>query len=407
MSQDFSADSRSARPAWLRSGRRRGRIAAVGAVVALVGATLVGCGSDSDTGGDAEVTDSGSSSLSADAQAALDAAYAGLGSDLSNLPAVTPKEGVNFYVISCGQSVSSCSAPTEAMMDAAKTAGWSAHMADGKLSPDGFAAAIRQAIAGGADVIVPVGFDCQAAQAAFQEAKKAGITIVGGGGPDDCSPKLWDSERLWLDGYTGEQMWGTFGQFAADWAFGQVGGEVKAITLTASTNSWGPWITTGFDDQLKKLGNSTVEQNIDISDPETADGSFIQKVTTALLAHPDVNVLQVPVGGWLTSGLYQAIVSSGRQDLTIVVGGQSDESVMDLIRKGSDNGLTLGAIPQAQTWGAWGSIDTAIRVLAGQDPVEIGEQIQAVDADHNLPDSGPYDGSVDWKSAFLTSWGKA
>ncbi|MGC4108956.1 MAG: hypothetical protein QM747_00675 [Nocardioides sp.] len=100
---------------------------------------------------------------------------------------MTPKSGVNFYVISCGQSVSTCSAPTEDMMEAAKAAGWSAHMADGKLSPDGFAAAIRQAIAGGANVIVPIGFDCMAAQAAFKEAKDAGITIIGGGGPDDCS----------------------------------------------------------------------------------------------------------------------------------------------------------------------------------------------------------------------------
>jgi ribose transport system substrate-binding protein len=405
MSQDFSADSRPARPTWLRSGRRAGKLAAVGAVVALAGTTLVACGSSSNSSNSA--SDTKSSNVSAAAKEALATAYKGLGSDLANLPAVTPKAGVNFYVISCGQSVSSCAAPTQAMMDAAKAAGWSAHMADGKLSPDGFAAAIRQAIAGGANVIVPVGFDCQAAQAAFQEAKKAGITVVGGGGPDDCKPSLWASERPWVSGYTGVQEWNTFGKFGADWAFGQTGGEVKAITLTASTNSWGQWITDGFNAELKKLGNSKVEQNIDISDPETADGSFVQKVTTALLAHPDVNVLQVPVGGWLNAGLYQAIVSSGRKNLTIVVGGQSDASTMDLIRKGTQNGIKLGATPQAQEWGAWGSIDTAIRVLAGQKPVDIGEEIQAVDATHNLPASGAYQGGIDWKSAFLKSWGKA
>lgn len=405
MSQDLSADKRSARPTWLRSGRRAGKLAAVAAVVALTGTTLVACGSSDSN--NASASDSKSKTISASAQSALDTAYKGLGSDLANLPAVKPKSGVNFYVVSCGQAVSSCSAPTQAMMDAAKAAGWSAHMADGKLSPDGFAAAIRQAIAGGANVIVPVGFDCQAAQAAFEEAKKAGITVVGGGGPDDCKPQLWASERLWVSGYTGVQEWNTFGQYGADWAFGQNGGEVKVITLTASTNTWGQWITDGFNAELKKLGNSTVEQNIDIADPETADGSFVQKVTTALLAHPDVNVLQVPIGGWLNAGLYQAIVSSGRKNLTIVVGGQSDASTMDLIRSGTQNGIKLGATPQAQEWGAWGSIDTAIRVLAGQKPQYIGEEIQAVDADHNLPKSGAYQGSIDWKSAFLTSWGKA
>ncbi|WP_300680935.1 substrate-binding domain-containing protein [Nocardioides sp.] len=406
MSQDLSAESRSEQFTRQHSGRRIGKIAAFGAVIALTGSALVGCGSSDSSGASGGSTPSSASTISPEAQTALDAAYKGLGSDLASVPAVTPKSGVNFYVISCGESVSSCSAPTAAMMDAAKAAGWSAHMADGKLSPDGFSAAIRQAIAGGANVIVPVGFDCMAAQAAFKEAKAAGITVVGVGGPDDCTPKLWASERLWMDGYDSEKMWGSFGTLGADWAYGQTNGSMKAITLTASTNSWGPWITNGFNAEAKKLG-ATIVKNIDIADPETADGSFTQKVTTALLANPDVNVLEVPVGGWLTSGLYQAIVSSGAKNLTIVVAGQTDNSVMDLLRSGTKSGLTLGAATQAQTWGAWGSIDTAIRVLAGQDPIEIGDQIQVVDATHNLPTSGPYDGTVDWKKALLTSWGKA
>ncbi|MGC4108955.1 MAG: hypothetical protein QM747_00670 [Nocardioides sp.] len=131
-------------------------------------------------------------------------------------------------------------------------------------------------------------------------------------------------------------------------------------------------------------------------------------MTTALVAHPDVNTLEVPVGGWLTSGLYQAIVASGRTDLNIIVAGQTDSTTMDLIRnQKSGSTVTLGAITQAQAWGAWGSIDTAIRVLAGEKPVYIGEEMQAVDKTHNLPTSGAYNGSIDWKSAFLKSWGKA
>jgi ribose transport system substrate-binding protein len=401
MSQDLSPHDRTARPSRLCGGRTAAKLAAVGAAVLLAATSLAACGSSSSSsdGG-------GKNTTSPAAKSALATAYKGLGSSLANLPTVKPKSGVNFYVISCGQSVSSCAAPTQAMEDAAKAAGWSAHMADGKLSPDGFAAAIRQAIAGGANVIVPVGFDCQAAQAAFKEAADAGITVVGGGGPDDCKPALWKSERPWLSGYTGVQEWNTFGKYAAAWAYGRNNGKVKAITLTATTNVWGPWITDGFNAELKKLGG-TVETNVNVTDPESADGSFVQKVTTALLAHPDVNVLQVPIGGWLNAGLYQAIISSGRKDLTIVVGGQSDATTLDLIRKGTTNGIKLGATPQAQAWGAWGSIDTAIRVLAGQKPVDIGEEIQAVDATHNLPKSGAYQGSIDWKSAFLKSWGKA
>ena len=379
---------------------RPGRLAALAAVFAMTGATLVGCG------GSSGPTSATTASANPAVQEALAKAYKGIGSDLSDLPAVTPKSGVKFYVISCGQSLSSCTAPTQAMMDAATAAGWSAHMADGKLSPDGFAAAIRQAIAGGANVIVPVGFDCQAAQAAFKEAADAGITIVGGGGPDDCNPPLWKSDRPWLEGYTGPQEWGAFGQYGADWAYGQTDGNLKAVTITATTNPWGQWITDGFNGEVKKLGASTVA-NVNVSDPESADGSYVQKVTTALLAHPEATVLEVPIGSYLTGGLYQAVVSSGRKDLTIIVSGQAGPETTDLIRSGTQNGIKLGAVTQAQAWGAWGSIDTAIRVLAGQKPVDIGEEIQAIDATHNLPKSGPYNGSIDWKSAFLKAWGKA
>ncbi|MFJ9391785.1 sugar ABC transporter substrate-binding protein [Nocardioides sp. NPDC101246] len=369
--------------------------------LAVSSALLASCGSDTGS-----ASPSAKASASSEVDAALDKAYAGLSGDLADLTSVTPKEGVNFYVISCGQSLASCASPTQAMMDAAEAAGWSAHMADGKLSPDGFAAAIRQAVAGGADVIVPVGFDCQTAQAAFKEATDAGIVVVGGGGPDTCDPKLWKSERLWLDGYSAQQQWGAFGQYGADWAYGQTGGDLKAVTITATTNPWGQWITDGFNDEAGKLGG-TIVANVDVTDPESADGSFVQKVTTALLAHPEATTLQVPIGSYLTGGLYQAIVSSGREDLTIVVSGQAGPETTDLIRSGSQNGITLGAVTQAQAWGAWGSIDTAVRVLAGEDPVFIGEEIQAVDSDHNLPESGAYDGSQDWKSAFLKAWGKA
>ena len=69
MSQDFSADSRPARPTWLRSGRRAGKLAAVGAVVALAGTTLVACGSSSNSSNSA--SDTKSSNVSAAAKEAL------------------------------------------------------------------------------------------------------------------------------------------------------------------------------------------------------------------------------------------------------------------------------------------------------------------------------------------------
>jgi ribose transport system substrate-binding protein len=371
------------------------------AVVAVAAALVLGFSAC--TTGDG-TTDSGDGAdLSAEAQAVLDGVYEGVGSDLSNLEPVTPTEGLTFYSVSCGEAVPSCAVNSAAMKTAAESVGWSATIADGKLNPEGFATAIRQAVAGGADVISPVGIGCGVAQAAFQEAVDAGAIIVGGGGVDDCDPKLWASERLWQPDTDPKQQWELFGAQQADYVWGSLDGDVNAIVLNFTTQVWGQWLTDGFSNQLAELGSGEVVETIDISDPETADGSFIQKVTTAILSHPEANALIVPIDGWLANGLAAALVSAGVDEQLVVVGRGGDEPVLDLIRQGGSGvDATIGF---AYEWGAWGSIDTALRVLAGLDPIYVGEPSQAIDAEHNLPDSGAYQGNVDYQALFQAAWG--
>ena len=378
------------------------KFAIVTAVVALA-VTMTACSS----GDDAGTSPTASGSLSAAAEDALARAYQGWGSDLAALEATTPAAGTNFFVMSCGESNVTCHAPAQAMVDAATAAGWNANIVDGKLSPDGFAAAIRQAVAAGANVIVPVGISCSAAQAAFQEAKNAGIVIVGGGGQDDCSPKLWDSERLWLptaDQPTKTGMFGAFGTAQADYVYGRTNGDPKAVVINMTSQGWGQLITDAFTAQLKTLGGGEVLATVDISDPESADGSFIQKVTSALLANPDANALIVPTDAYLVNGLAAAINQAGLADKLTVVGNFGSAAALDMIRSGQP-GITA-TIGDAQDWEAWGSVDTAIRMMNKQDAAYIGQTVQAVDADHNMPASGAYNGAIDWKSKFLSAWGK-
>lgn len=377
---------------------KRTPLASTAALLAASALALSGCSSDDGAAAQTQNTD-----LSAEAQAALDAAFTGISGDLQ-LESVTPKEDVNLYVVSCGEQTPGCSTPTASIVQAAEAIGWNANISDGKLNPEGFSTAIRQAIAADADVIIPVGIGCGVAQAAFQEAKAAGITVIGGGGVDDCDPQLWDSERLWIEGETPESQWRSFGEMQANYLAGQSDNQVKAIVLNFTGQSWGSWITEGFSDKLDELGGGEVVQTVDISDPEQADGSYIQKVSTALLNHPEANALVVPVDGWLATGLAQSIVQSGRDAELLVISRGGDEAVLDLIREG--NAGVDATVGFATRWGSWGSVDTAARILAGQDVAWIGESIQTIDAEHNLPDSGDYDGSLDFESVFLTAWGK-
>ncbi|MFT4306257.1 MAG: substrate-binding domain-containing protein [Microbacterium sp.] len=376
-------------------------IAAVAAVLAL---SLGGC-----------TTDSSSSSSSSDSditeaqQEALDAAYAGYGSDLSDLASVDVASDQSFYVISCGEAVPSCHLPAQAMVDAAEAAGWTAAIADGNLNSGGtgFADAVNQAVAAGADVIVPIGFPCVAAQTAFTAATDAGVTVIGGGGVDNCDPSEWASIRYWLEDEDPETgIWYRQAELQADYAYGKLGDDVKAIVINATGGPWGQYLVDGFSEQLETLGldpDTAVVDTVTVSDEENGDGSYVQKVLTEILAHPEANTLIIPVDGYLTGGLSQAIVSAGLDDQLLIIGRSGDESALELIEAG-DSGFDA-TVGYASEWGAWGSIDTAIRVLAGEDPAYIGEQIQIVDADNNMPSSGDYVGDVDFKAAFESAWG--
>lgn len=370
---------------------------AIATTVAIVALALAGCTSGTTTETDAP------SDLSPEAQAALDTAFAGVGADLTELPPVEVTPDINLFVVSCGEAVPGCALPAAAMKEAAEAAGWTATVGDGKLNPDGFAAAIRQGIAADADVIIAVGINCTTAAAAFKEAHDAGILIIGGGGFDDCDPKLWGGDRLWLPDYTPIQQWNEFGKQQADYAFGVNDGDVKAIILRFTSQPYGPWIADGFANELEALGSGEVVKVIDISDAEVVDGSVAQKVTTELLANPEVNTLAVANDSWLATGLSSAIVQAGLDEQLTVIGRAGEASTIDLIRQGG--GGVDATVGFATQWGAWGSIDTAIRVLAGQEPQYIGESIQVVDQTHNMPDSGPYVGSSDFRAAFKKSWG--
>lgn len=378
------------------------RVRQIGSAVAILTFALV---ASACTTGEAAPRETTEPTMSAAAEAALEKAYVGAGSDLSDLQPVTPEAGVSLYVMSCGESLASCHDPAAAMVDAAEAAGWTGAIADGKLSPEGFAAATRQATAAGADVIVPIGNSCSAAAAAFAEAKAAGVAIVGGGGLDDCDPPAWASERLWLENPPAEGgMFGAIGMLQADYAFGRTDGDVKAVVLNSTASPWGVTITDAFATELEALGGGEVLATVDVSGPETADGSFIQKVTSALLANPDANALIVYSDGLLVNGLAAAIAQAGLDDKVLVVGAFGSEAALDMIRSGQP-GIDA-TIAAAQEWEAWGSVDTAIRVLAGQEPAYIGQKLQAVDADRNMPESGAFTGGVDWKDKFLKSWGK-
>ncbi|MEV6346200.1 substrate-binding domain-containing protein [Actinoplanes sp. NPDC051851] len=360
------------------------------------------CSSSDDT---TSSGDSGSTT-SAEAAKALEAAYTG---EIGTPPTVptTPKAGVNLWVVSCGQQVPSCSTPTSGMEEAAKLVGWTVKVCDGQLNPTGWGNCIRQATSAKADVVIPIGIDCASVKAPFQEAKDAGVKIVGGGA-SDCDAaggeKLMASERLQLKDVTNEQYWKLNGKLQADWIIGKTNGEAKVLMLTFTDPIWGPWLAAGFKEEMATCSGCTIVANLDVANNDFVNNTAATKFSTALLQAPTANAVSIPVGGWMSSGLSQAIVSSGRSDKLNVVTGFGNEGNMDLIRDDKGQDAVIG---YASQWGAYGSIDTAIRIINGEEPQVEGDGMQIVDKDHNLPATAgtDYDGSVDYKAAYKKLWG--
>src|SRR5690606_35024371 len=186
--------------------------------------------------------------------------------------------------------------------------------------------------------------------------------------------------------------------------FGKNDGDVKAVVVNMTSNPWSGLVTSAYEAELEALGGGEILEVVDVSDPETADGSFIQKVTSALLANPEVNSPVRPTDSFLVNGLAAAIAQAGLAEQIVSVGGFGAAAAIDMIREGQP-GITA-TVGQAMIWESWGSIDTAIRVLNGQDPAYIGQPVQVVDQHQNMPEAGPYAGSIDWKSKCLAAWGK-
>src|SRR5690606_3186096 len=82
---------------------------AIAAGIAALALTVSACTTGDDGGGTTEPTEP--ADISAEAQAALDEAYEGFGLTLDDLESTEPEAGLNFYVMSCGESNATCAAP--------------------------------------------------------------------------------------------------------------------------------------------------------------------------------------------------------------------------------------------------------------------------------------------------------
>ncbi|MEP9362740.1 substrate-binding domain-containing protein [Nocardioides sp. CN2-186] len=292
-----------------------------------------------------------------------------------------------------------------AAKQAAEALGWKFSVFDGKYEPQQYQEGIRQAIAQKADVIWVVSIDCPLVKTALEEAKSAGIPVVGQESAD-CSDVDPSSPSYFADNLNFSE--GSFidwakalGASQAYYLLSKLGSKANVIEVSVAELVVTNAVHEGFAATMKKECPEckVTDLPIQLSDM----GSALQeRVQTALLRNPDANGLAVSYDDLMTLGVAGAVMASGRNDSLEVVAGSGYPANLQLIR---DNGGQDAGYVIDLGYESWTAADMINRLLAGQKQGPSGVGLAVVDKDHGMPSSGTWKTNIDYQSAFKKVWG--
>jgi len=371
-------------------------------VVAAIAATaLAACGGDGDGGTDEQAN----SADVARYEGELQVLYKGTYQKPSGGP-VKPPKGKNIWVISTGQSIEAAINAAAAMEEAGATLGWDVNVFDGRFDSNRQISGIEQALADRADGLVLIYIDCPPVRSALQQAKDAGVVIVGIQS-QECEPALENHVIRYAEHRDFvEYLSRGFGGTQAKWVIAKTKGEAKTI-VTAQTDlfstrvTYDPGVTGGFAEcETCEIVDTVEFVGTEFGPP------LQQKIEQSLNQHPEANSFIAAYDAVMTGGGGAAALrASGRLDEIEVMGGEGSKPGIELIydRAGMEacTGTPTG-------WEGYAAMMSLARIFADQDPERgdsgIGEQV--CDIDHNLPPKGEgYRAPIDYVAAYRELWG--
>lgn len=396
-------------------GFQRARRAAGAAILSGLLLFLAACGGDSGPAGDTAggVVSADPNTVVVQGVPPLAELYKGT---MTAPPTSSPPaaRGKKVWWVTCGSTATVCLMPGEAAREAGAKLGIDVTIVDGKFNAGGeWGNAIRSAIAADADAIMMYGISCPAIQQPLEEARQAGVLVMGVAG-DDCSdtgdgPTLYTAPLIYSDTVkTGYQYFYEMGKLSAQYIINRTNGQAKVL-YTAGTFAEQVAGDKGFRDEFAKC---TTCEIVDTLTYDTQDlvpnGPWIQGFRNALLRNPDANavyfewdVMSVALGG------LQAVEESGLQNV-ITFGAEGIPESFDFVRNGR---LTAITKVHSSGWLGYAAMDDMNRYFNGQTGVPQGLGFTVTDAENNLPaGQGTVfegEGKVDWKAAYEANWAQA
>lgn len=386
-----------------RISRRSGwRVCAV-AVGCAASMALAGCGGSGAGAGGAS-SDGSSSGAGSSHAASLDALYEGTFAAPTG-PAVHAPSGKKVWYIMSSASVGTIAASADAAKEAGAKLGWKVSTFDGKWDPNQMLTGVQQALAAKADGIIMYGVDCGMVQTGLEQAKAAGVPVVGIES-QDCSPSLET-----VTGYAGHASFGdfikAFGAAQAAWVIAKTNGQAKTIVNTETDTATTLASSAGQKAEFAKCSGCKIVADVKWTAAD-AGPALQAKIQQALVSHPEANSFIPTYDAVMTQyGGQQALAGSGRASQLVVGGGEGSAAGTDQIRSGGGMQMAVGEDTQDE---AFAAVDALVRLFLKRDPAEVdtGVGIQVVDKDHNLPAKGKaFSSPVDYRSAFYKLWGVA
>ena len=380
-----------------------------GAALAL--ATLAFAAACSSSSNTASTTNQAPTSATANAadQKVLDQVYKGTlaSPDATARPAVKNKK---IVVISAGQSSISSSVPVNAAVEAAKAIGWSVTVYDAQLNPANVPNLMSQAIASGAQGIV-ADFDCYQGKSQLEQAKAKHIVVVPIYSYDCNDPYAGKpgTPPLWT-GYPnyGPEANKNLGAFAEQYGFAQgqaaiaaTHGQAKVVFFNDLEATVLYYTGTGFKNAIKQCSGCKIVDEVDFKGLDLGP-TLQQRAATAILQHPEANVVKSPFTAATLLSIAPAVQQSGRASKLYVMGGEGFQPELDLIRNHA--GVNAVMISPSD-WTGWAAIDTMNSLFRNEKPAFSGLGWQLVDPTHNMPASGPWNSPVDFKAIYKKAWG--
>jgi ribose transport system substrate-binding protein len=390
-----------------------GLVAAVGLILAVALAACGGSSSSSSSstpsGGGSTTASGGSGGESEEAGVAeakkLLAKYGkGVGGPLPSSP-TTPPAGKEVWILSCSQAASGCSIGADAAKEAAEIAGLTVRLVDGEGDASKYNTAIEQARVAGADAMILFAIDCAPVKQSLQRAKEAGMIIEDDTGFDCDDPVQGGTEPLFThqtEPEKGVESWRKAaligGELQAAWAIANIEGKKEAIQFKSTDVENIQLFVEGFKKAFDCAECSVAET---VPFHLTELGSPItQKAQTAMLKHPDVNVLESAPDPVAISTA-QAIVNAGKTSSVDNTGLLGVPENIALIREKRGQSMSV-AWPA--TWLGWASVDDVIRLLNEEKP-EYSGWGQGIIDEESLPEGEDYEPPVDFQANYEKLWG--